>query len=347
MTKLTADPIISTNVIVSKKNYGNDIMAIFERGESVFHQVTLRDTAEALTDPSSVSITITSPCDTVLVNSASMASSSSGVYSYSYLLSDTAVYGEYDIVVKAIDGADTSTFTEKFFVLPWNIIDEIRIYSQQTKKKISDADVALIAWNSFKEVIQRIAEYHYHEKLCRCVDGTCQCSSNAECGGCISTESSPICSDGYQLDTTPIMDLQLDGNVHGCECDDALEECQNDICGIWKDGDGVCSNIAVEVVDATCGHIKVYQADCVTAIPASNEGIFVNYYSTWESYNEQLFKKAVVLLASFEIATISNLSSKKVTGCDERGRVSFTDRLWNRYITTIESISKPNIGSGR
>lgn len=276
-----------------------------------------------------------------------MASSSSGVYCYSYNLLSTAIYGEYSIKVKAVEGGDTSIFTDKFFVLPWNIVDEVRTYSQQTIKKISDDDLSLICWNAFKEVIQRVSEYHFHEKLCKCVDGVCECDSNVECGACITVASSPICSDGYQLNRKPIMDFQMDGNVHGCECDDTNDECHNDICGIWVDGNGVCHDIGVQVVDATCGHIKVFKDDCVTAIPANNKGIFVNYHSTWESYNEQLFKKAVVLLASYELAIISNLSSKKVSGCDEHGRLSFTQKLWDSYIASIEAISKPNICGGK
>ena len=321
-------------------------MVIYERSETYVHYITLRDRDGTLTDPSSVSLTITSPCDTVLLDEGSMASLSSGVYYCNYDLLSTAIYGEYSALVTATDAGVVSKFTEKFYVMPWNIIDEIRTYSQQGVKKISDDDLSLIAWNAFKEVMHRVGEYHRHERLCRCVDGVCQCDSSAECAcGCCGV--SPICSDGYQLDHTPIMDFNMDGNVHGCECDDASDECHNDICGIWIDNEGTCSNISVQIVSAVCGHIKVFQADCVTAIPVSNQGIFVNYHSTWQSFDSQIFKKAVVYLASYEVAIITNLSSKKVSGCDERGRVSFTQRLWDRYITLIEGISKPNFAGGR
>jgi len=158
---------------------------------------------------------------------------------------------------------------------------------------------------------------------------------------------SPICSTGYQLKNSPIADFNTDSNVHGCECDDTADECHNDICGIWVDSTGTCSNISVEVINATCGHIKVYQYDCATPIPNTNKGIFVNYHSTWYTFNLQMFKKAIILLATYELALQFNLSSKKVSGCDERGKVSFTDRIWNRYQYIIESISKPMLGGGR
>lgn len=322
-------------------------MAIFEREETYTHTITFRDDDGALYYPTTVELTIKSPCGTLLVNEQSMTSNAAGVYSYGYQLLDTAIYGQYSVSVKSEYSSATNIDTNKFFVMPWNIVDEIRTYSGQSIKKISDDDLSLFAWNAFKETIERVSEYHFHEKLCTCIDGVSQCCSNVECTGCGFAESSPICSNGYQLKHTPIMDIQMDGNVHGCECDDATEECHNDICGIWVDNDGICSNVSVEVIDATCGHIKVYQSDCATAIPTTNKGIFINYHSTWESYNSQLFKKAVVYLASYEIAVLTNLSSKKVSGCDERGRVSFTDRIWNRYQSIIESISKPMIYGGK
>jgi len=320
-------------------------MTIYQREETYIGTATFKDDDGTLYYPDTVKLTITSPCGTVLLDGQSMTSNAAGTYVYNYQLLDSASYGEYSTSIKSEYSSATNIDVEKFFVLPWNIVDEVRTYSQQGKKKISDDDLSLISWNAFKEVVHRVSEFHFHERLCICVDGVCQCSSNAECACCGS--SSPICSDGYQLKYTPIMDIQMDGNVRGCECDDAADECHNDICGIWVDGDGVCSNVAVEVVSATCGHIKVFQSDCVTAIPVDNQGIFINYRSTWESYDSQLFKKAVVLLASYEVAFITNLTSKKVSGCDEQGRVSFTRILWDRFITQIESISKPNIGSGR
>jgi len=322
-------------------------MAIWQREETYTHEITFRDDAGDLYYPSSVSLTITSPCGTVLVDAQSMASNAAGVYSYGYQLLDTAIYGEYSASVKSEYSSATSIDVDKFFVMPWNIVDEIRTYSGQTIKKISDDDLSLYAWNAFKETMQRVSEFHFHEQLCTCINGISQCCSNVECDGCSWASSSPICSDGYQLKRTPIMDLQFDGNIRGCECDDTADECHNDICGIWIDGDGICSNIAVEVIDATCGHIKVYQDDCVTPIPVDNHGIFINYHSTWKSYNSQLFKKAVIYLAAYELSLLFNLSSKKVAGCDEGGRVSFTDRLWTRYQDLIGLISRPMISGGR
>ena len=130
--------------------------------------------------------------------------------------------------------------------------------------------------------------------------------------------------------------------VYGCDCDD-LDE----ICVTWINEDSECSNGKVEVKNRECGEIIVYQYDGVTAIPTNNKGVFVTYYTFWESFTTSKFKKAVVYLAVYELALQFNLSSKKVSGCDERGRVSFTDRIWNRYQFLVESISRPMIDGGR
>ena len=321
-------------------------MTIYERSETYVHTIEFISDSGSYYDPDEVKITIKSPCDTSLVDNIDMVKSDTGIYKYSYTLLDTAIYGQYSVSVKSTVGTDIAIEPDKFFVMPWNITDEIRTYSGQGVKKISDDDLSLIAWNAYKEVSWRVMEYHYREKLCYCIDGVCGCCGKIECD-CMCGSASPICSDGYKLENVPIADFNNDGNVHGCECDDANDECINDICVIWKDSDGVCHNGSVEVVNASCGEIKVYKDDCVTAIPDDNQGIFVSYHSTWESFNVQIFKKAVAYLATHELAIQFNLSSKKVAGCDERSKVSFTDRLWNKYLSLVESISKPMIGGGK
>lgn len=321
-------------------------MTIYERSETYVHDIEFINDSGSHYDPDEVKITIKSPCDTVLVDDTTMTKTDTGIYTYSYTLLDTAIYGQYSVSVKSTEGTDVAIESDKFFVMPWNITDEVRTYSQKTIKKISDDDLCLIVWNAFREVSHRVMELQYREKLCCCMDGICSCSNKIECNCCCG-DSSPICSDGYSLNHAPIADFNNDKNVHGCECDDSADECHNDICIIWKDNDSVCHNGAVEVVNAECGAIKVFKSDCSTPIPSDNKGIFVTYHSTWESYNLQMFKKAVVLLATYELAIQTNLTSKKVAGCDERGRVSFTDKIWNRYLTIIESISKPMIGGGK
>lgn len=321
-------------------------MTIYERSETYIHTIEFINDSGAYYDPDSVKITIKSPCDTLLVDDIDMIKTDTGIYTYSYTLLDTAIYGQYFVSVKSTIGTDTTKESSRFFIMPWNIVSDVRIYSQQTLKKISDDDLSLIVWNAYREVAHRVMELQYREKLCYCMDGVCACCGKIECD-CICGTASPICSDGYKLQHVPIADFNNDGNVHGCECDDANDECINDICVIWKDSDGACHNGSVEVINADCGEIKVYQSDCSTPISDDNQGIFVSYRSTHETFNLQIFKKAVALLAAYELALQFNLSSKKVSGCDEKGKVSLIDRIWNRYVIIIESISAPNIGGGK
>lgn len=321
-------------------------MAIYEKEETFVHYITLRDRTGTLTDADSCLITITSPCDVVLVNGLPMTHISTGIYSYTYDLLSTAIYGQYNVSVRASDGGVYSVFPEKFFVMPWNIQDEIRTLSGQGLKKISDDDLSLLAWNSFREVIQATMEYHHHEKLECCVDDVCACCGNIVCDcawGC----GSPICSDqgkSYTLKNTPIADWQIDSAIHGCECQDTNDECHNDICGMWIDNDGVCHDAAVKVINSTCGEIEAYQDDCVTKIPANNQGIYINYHSTWRTYNLTLFKKAVIYLAYYELALREFLESKKASSCDERARYLIVNKIQNRYRDILDSIRRPMLG---
>ena len=323
-----------------------DITPICERRETYFHTITFYNSSSQLTDPSSVSFYLTSPCNVVLVDLGHMVKQSTGVYQYEFNLSDSSIYGQYNAEVRITDGTTHQIFPDKFFVMPWNIVDEVRSYSGDSEKVINDDDLSLIAWDAFREVIHRLTEYNYHEKLCCCIDGTCSCCGDIECGDsccCDDLSTSPICSTGYKLKHSPIADWQQDGNVRGCECDDSTDECHNDICGIWIDSNGNCHDVAVDVIDSTCGHVQVYQSDCSTAIPADNKGILLNYHSTWKTYENVLFRKAVAYLAAYEVAIRKYLGVKR-TGCDERIINLLLQRLWERYRDIIDSISRPAIG---
>lgn len=269
-----------------------------------------------------------------------MINCSPGVYNYSYDLSSDAIFGQYEVIVKATKDGDVSIIPEKFWVMPWDIQEEVRSLTGMSTKKISDDDLSYMVWNSYIEVRDKAMELHYREKLCCCVDGICSCCGNIECD-CICGTGSPTTCSRWKINNYPIADFNNDNNIHGCECDDASEECQNDICLIWKNSDGECQDGAVKVEHADCGEIKVYQSDCVTAIPSTNEGIFVTYRSTWKTFTMPKFKKAVAYMAAYELAVRYNLVSKVVPGCNEHAKVSFTKMLWNRYRNILDSICKP------
>jgi len=314
-------------------------MAIFERNETYTHEISFMDDDGALYYPDTVKVTIDSPCGTTVVNGQTMVSNAAGVYQYGYLLPNDSPFGEYSVSVSSEYASATNIDSEAFFLLPWNITSQIRTYSGQTAKKISDDDLALYAWNAYREVFFRVLELHHNERLCCCLGGTCSCCGSMECD-CVCGCSSPACTT-FKLDNGSLF-VASENVVYGCDCDDTDE-----ICVTWVNEDSECSNGKVEVINKECGEIKVYQYDGVTAIPSTNKGIFVTYYTYWESFTTSKFKKAVALLAAYELALLFGLSSKQVSGCDERSRVSFTDRVWNRYQSLIDSISKPIFGGGR
>ena len=135
-------------------------MASYERKETYVSTISFLDDSGTLYYPTSVKLTLTSPCGTVLVDEQSMTSNAAGEYSYNYQLLDSAIYGEYSTSIAAEYSSATSIDTDKFFVMPWNIVDEVRTYSQQCTKKISDDDLSLIAWNAFQEVSHKVSEFH-------------------------------------------------------------------------------------------------------------------------------------------------------------------------------------------
>lgn len=320
---------------------------IYTRDDSYYLCLTLRnstceDSISVVTD-ATMNVTIRNPCGTVKVNNQSMTHSSSvdGIYTYCYEIPSTALYGEWEVDISAPSDC-AITWQENFFILPFNLTAQIRRLLGADAKKIDDHELAEEAWYAYIEVRDRVLEYNYREKLCCCVDGTCSCCGKVECD-CICGTSSPVTCDRWKLKNNPIADFNNDDNIHGCECDDASEDCQNDICCIWKDSDGECHDGAVKVNNASCGEIQVYQDDCVTAIPSDNEGIFVSYYSSWRTFTISKFKKAIAYLAAYEIALKYNMVTKIEAGCDERSKVSFADRLYIRYRDVIDSMSKPNI----
>lgn len=319
---------------------------IYIKGDSFYACGKLRnagcdDNVSLITD-SSLRITITNPCGTDIVDEAVMEkpAKSTEDYTYCHNIAANAIVGEYEVKISCSTDCRT-IFHSNFYVLPWNLTQQIRNFLGQDAKTIDDADLAEVAWYSYVEVRDATLEYHYREKLCCCTNGICSCCGKVECA-CDCGVGSPTTCTSWKLNHSPIADFYNDDAVSGCVVDTVPSDyCYDDICCIWKNSDGECQTGAVEVVDSGCGEIKVYQNDGATAIPASNEGIFVSYYSSWESFTIPKFRKAICLLAAYELALRYNLVTKAAPNCDERSKVSFADRLWKRYIDVLDSIKRP------
>lgn len=90
-------------------------MAVFQVGETIICSITVKDSAETLTDPAtSMTISIYDSSNGVDVNNASMAKDSTGKYHYDYTL--IGMRGWYKVVYKAQDGARATINKDQFFV---------------------------------------------------------------------------------------------------------------------------------------------------------------------------------------------------------------------------------------
>lgn len=93
----------------------------FYKGESVLLSIEIRDqVTNALTDPSSVVVTITKPATTttgtsvIKVNEQSMTKSTVGKYGYNWLSDEI---GSYQVVYKANNNSNITISKDSFIVI--------------------------------------------------------------------------------------------------------------------------------------------------------------------------------------------------------------------------------------
>ena len=90
-------------------------MVVYEREETYINYTTLRDREGEPTDADVIEITITSPCGTLLTDSASMTHITDGIYDFGQDIPTDAIFGQYDVRVVATQNSIVSVFTETFF----------------------------------------------------------------------------------------------------------------------------------------------------------------------------------------------------------------------------------------
>jgi len=303
-------------------------MGIFERSDTFSHWVTIRDRTKAKTDPSSVKITIYDPCNSVLVNAASMTKSSTGLYYYDYAINSSATYGEYPIkVVSTSTGALDSVFKDQFFVMPWTLEKDIRRkMGVADEKDIDDEDLSHIAWTSYMEALRDVYLHHYGETP----------GSNPDTGvGFNGTNTS------FQTNHYPIADINGDGNVTG------TTSCATDITGWWLDSTGSRNECNINITNYKNGEITLYQNDGATAIPSTNEGVHLDYWSEYNSYDEFIFREAVSYLAAHYVnlrlterdkVTLGDINSSKPIILKQ------PNRFLREYKRLMNLIRKPRLG---
>lgn len=308
----------------------NGDSGIYERDSEYYIRLDIHDIIDpfAPTSPSLVTISITDPCGNALITNQVMTEVSTGVFDYGYAIQSAATYGEYTVEIS------TTTYTMvklyDFYVFPWNIIPRIRRKSGiEEYKSIADHDLALIAWAAYEKVLARTFITHFDETpvadpdYCKLFNGT---------NTVVRTKY------GY------LADHDGDGIISGATTSKA---CDGDICGYWYDSDYARHDCTIVVNDSTSGRITVTQNDGVTAIPNTNQGVYISYWTRYKTWQLRLFRSAVEYLAAHEVvlrfdeldrATLADLQSNK--------QVFLADpnRLEKEYLKSMEDIRQPSFG---
>jgi len=306
-------------------------MSVYERSETYVKYSTILNRDKQKVDPSTVKITIKDPCGVTLVDSQNMTKSSTGVYSYNaYDIRSDATYGEYDVTVKATSGAaDVSIQDDKFFVMPWKLQKDVRrITGINDEKSINDDDLSHIAWHSYLEALRDSFVHHYKEIPL----------GNPDTGeGFNGTNTT------FQTPYFPIADSNGDGTVSGY----GQQSCGTDINCWWIDTNGSWQQGYVTVNKAENGEISITQTDG-TAIPNSNEGVYLDYWIEHDSFNLDMFRDAVSYLAAHYVVELRMNEVDRVTIADLATNnpivVKNERRFYNTYRRKLKKICKPRIG---
>lgn len=290
-------------------------MAIFQQGETYQHVRKFRENSTP-TDVTSASMNITYPCNSGATDIA-MAKVVTGTYQAFWDIPSSATYGEYVVEITALTGTTTSKFVSSFYILPWNITQQIRSVSGiKQSNDISDDDIAIVAWNSYLEckeqVFYRILEEPLKCDLGHCIDGT-----------------------------NKVFYTHEDNLVTGhTVCD------EEDITG-WYYDDNLDKEFAtVSITTAGTGKLSVADKDG-NALSCNTCSVHISYRVHTESYSEQLFKKAIVYLASHEVILRFNELDKATLGDLNSNRpiiLANPDRMYNKYKKTLKIIKKANVG---
>lgn len=303
-------------------------MTVYERGETYINRITVKNENSQVTTPSSIKQSVYDPCNVLLVDAANMTNtgSATGKYHYNWSIPSSATYGRYDIKVNAATSTSTTIFKDEFYVLPWAAIQDVRqSMGVSDTKSISDKDLANIIWSSYKFTLRDLHEHHHKEKP----------KGDPDTGvGFDGTNTT------FQTRYHPIADINGDGQVTG------TTSCATDISGWWIDSAGHRTACAITVTQADNGEICIYQSDGTTAIPANNEGVYIDYWVQHDHYDSFIFQQAVVRSACHEI-------SKRFAGLD---KVNLADirannplividsrMYWNEYLRYINLIRKVQV----
>ena len=260
---------------------------MFQRGETYIHQRKYREDSTP-TNVDSSTMVITYPCDSG-TTSAVMTNISIGVYQGDWAIPSSATYGEYRVSITAVTGTEISKFEESFYVLPWNISQQVRSISGiKQSNDIDDDDIGIICWNAYIEAKEDCFKRVFDEG--------------------IKTDSAHLIDGTNKTFYAKRRYLVSDHAV-----------CNEDaIYGMYKVNATLeLEDLTISISDAEKGKLSIADKDG-NALDTTICSIFYSYRVKSQAYQEQLFKKAVVYLASHEIilrfneldkATLADLQS--------------------------------------
>ena len=257
-------------------------MAVFQRGETFVARTSIRDRIGELTTPTTTKISIYDPCNITLVSSVSMTVDTVGQYFYNYNLSSSATYGRYTTRIETLTSGNTTYQYGKFFIMPWDgVLDVRQTMGVHDSKSIDDDDISNILWNCYLYALRDVHTHHYKEIPI----------GNPDTGA--GFDGSNI---SFQTRYYPIADINGDGIVRGNNV-----SCATDMKVTWINSAGHMVNGTISVTQADNGEITITQVGG-TAIPANNEGVYLDYWCQYEGFDAFLFQQAVVKLACHEIS---------------------------------------------
>ena len=312
-------------------------MSTYQRDETFFHWITLRDRNGTLYDPDTgVNITIINPSKTKKIDAQTMTKDSDGIYYYAYPIPADAVYGKWDVSVTAVDAGSNSIFPDRFYIFPWNAVDRVRSLSGiGQSKSISDDDLSDIIWRAKDEVLNLIYEHHYDEQVrCNCCMENCRCG-NYVCSTFDGTETTFWTQAGY------LADYNGDGIVQGYG-----ESTCTDVFMTWKDCDGDCHDGYVNVLDAVCGKLKL-TSDGATAIPAAYAWVKLEYWTRYRGWTESLMREAIEYLSAHKVllrfGELERATSADLVSAQNVKYVN-PKRMYYEYRRILKKIRKPQVG---
>ena len=291
-------------------------MGMYQRGETYIHQRKFIEDSTA-TNVDSANMLITYPCDSGTTTSA-MSNIATGTYEGSWNIPSAATYGEYRVVVTTVAGTETTKFEESFYILPWNIAQQVRSVSGiKQSNDIDDDDIAIICWNAYLEAKEHVFKRVINEKL--------------------KTDAYHVIDGSNKVFYTRRSNVVDDHTV----CD------EDAIYGYYVDSNYDLQDLTVSITDADVGKISVADSSGNAFSASDTCHVTIYYRIKSRSFSEQMFKKAVVYLASHEIilrfneldkATLADLNSNRPIV------LANPDRMYKKYKQTLKAIKKIKVG---